>query len=160
MSREMLRSARQSAGSALGYVGKGLRGMGSRLRGAGSFVRRQISGTRRNLGRAWAYLTVDEILPPSIRGTIQWFIETIPKLLGIRSTTPWQQIGAAASVIGVALLATFLTGGLLIGTVAIVLGFGAIGAARLVPAFNERYSDWAAALPIKNDYDVPRWKRD
>lgn len=153
---------RLSAGwrSAKGVVGSGFRIVGSGVRRAGGVLRRQASGTRRNLGRAWGYLTVDRLLPPSIRSTIQWFIETIPKLLGIRSTSPWQQIGASASVIGVALLATFLTGGVLIGTVAIVLGFGAIGAARLVPAVNEKYSEWAAALPIKSDYDLPRWKRD
>jgi len=41
-----------------------------------------------------------------------------------------------------------------------VLLFGTIGAARLVPFVNENYEEWAAALPIKNDYDVPRWERD
>jgi hypothetical protein len=145
---------------ATGAVGSGLRMLGSGTRRVGGFLRRQVSGTRRNLGRAWNYLTFDELLPPSIRDMLQWTIEIIPKLLGIRSTTPWQQIGAAISVVGFALLATFLTGGLLIGTVAIVLGFGAIGVARLIPAVNEEYGDWMAALPIKNDYDVPRWKRD
>jgi len=91
---------------------------------------------------------------------IQWTIEIIPKLLGIRGATPWQQIGAAISVIGFALLASFLTGGALIGTVVIVIGLGSIGVARLIPAVNDEYGEWIAALPIKNDYDLPRWKRD
>ncbi len=146
--------------SVRGAIGSGLRVAASGTRRFGGFLRRQVSGTRRNLGRAWNYLTFDRLLPPSIRDMIQWTIEMIPKLLGIRSTTPWQQIGASISIVGFALLATFLTGGLLIGTVAVVLGLGAIGVARLVPAVDEEYSEWMAALPIKRDYDLPRWKRD
>jgi len=143
-----------------GVIGGGFRMVGSGARRAGGFLRRQVTGTRENLGRAWNYLTFDELLPPSIRDMIQWTIETIPKLLGIRGTTPWQQIGASISVIGFALLATFLTGGVLIGTVVVVLGFFSIGVIRLIPAVNEGYGEWRAALPIKNDYDLPRWKRD
>ena len=124
------------------------------------FLVGQARGTWDNAGRGWDYLTFDNILPPSITGTIQWFIETIPKLLGLRDTTPWQQIGAAASLIGFALLATFLTGGWLIGTVVIVAALGSVGIVRFVPAVNDQYQEWRAALPIKNDYDVPRWKRD
>jgi len=124
------------------------------------FLGAQARGTWQNLGRGWDYLTFDNILPPSITGTIQWFIETIPKLLGIRSTSPWQQVGAAVSVIGFALLATVLSGGWLIGTVVIVAGLGSIGFVRVVPAVNDKWNEWGAALPIKNDYDVPRWKRD
>lgn len=154
---DRLRAGLRSMG---GVIGSGFRILGSGARRAGGFIRRQVSGTRENLGRAWDYLTFDELLPPSIRDMLQWTIEMVPKLLGIRSTTPWQQIGASISIIGFALLATFLTGGLLIGTVAIVLGFGAIGIARLIPAVNEEYSEWMAALPIKRDYDIPRWKRD
>ena len=70
------------------------------------FLGQQARGTWSNLGRGWDYLTFDNMLPPSIVGTIQWFIETIPKLLGIRGTKPWQQVGAALSLIGFALLAT------------------------------------------------------
>lgn len=124
------------------------------------FLLAQGRGTWQNLGRGWDYLTFDNLLPPSITGTIQWFIETIPKLLGIRSTSPWQQVGAAVSVIGVALLATVLSGGYLIATVVLVMGLGSIGFARFVPAVNDKWNEWTAALPIKNDYDVPRWKRD
>lgn len=120
----------------------------------------QVRGTWDNVGRAWDYLTFDNMLPKSIVDMVQWLVETIPKLLGIRSTTPWQQIGAAASLIGFALLATFLSGGLLIGAVVIVAGLGSIGIVRLVPAVNGKYEEWRAALPIKNDYDIPRWKRD
>lgn len=125
-----------------------------------NFLVAQARGTWENVGRGWDYLTFDNLLPPGITGTIQWFIETIPKLLGIRSTSPWQQVGAAASVIGVALLATVLSGGWLIGTVVIVAAFGSIGLIRFVPAINDKYEEWRAALPIKSDYDVPRWKRD
>jgi len=124
------------------------------------FLVGQARGTWDNAGRGWDYLTFDNLLPPSITGTIQWFIETIPKLLGLRDTKPWQQIGAAASLIGFALLATFLSGGWLIGTVVIVAALGSVGAVRFVPAVNDQYEEWRAALPIKNDYDLPRWKRD
>ncbi len=124
------------------------------------FLVGQARGTWDNTGRGWDYLTFDNLLPPSITGTIQWFIETIPKLLGLRDTKPWQQIGAAASLIGFALLATFLTGGWLIGTVVIVAALGSVGAVRFIPAVNDQYKEWRAALPIKNDYDLPRWKRD
>lgn len=124
------------------------------------FLVGQARGTWDNVGRGWDFLTFDNILPPSITGTIQWFIEMVPKLLGLRSTSPWQQVGAAISVIGVALLATFLSGGLLIGTVVLVAGLGSFGIVRFVPAVNERWTEWRAALPVKEDYDVPRWQRD
>ncbi len=120
----------------------------------------QARGTRRNIGRGWDYLTFDNILPPSLVDLGQWLIETFPKLLGIRSTSPWQQVGAALSVIGFAFLAAFLSGGWLIGTVVIVAAFGSIGLVRFVPAVNDKWEAWTAALPIKRDYDVPRWKRD
>lgn len=124
------------------------------------FLLEQARGTWSNAGRGWDYLTFDNLLPPSITGTIQWFIETMPKLLGLRSTKPWQQVGAAMSVIGVALLATVLTGGFLIATVVIVAGLGSMGVIRFVPAVNEKWNEWRAAMPVKDDYDVPRWKRD
>ena len=155
-----LRSAWRALKGGAGALGSGVRMLGTGTRRAGGFFRRQVVGTRRNLGRAWDYLTVDELLPPSIRDMIQWTIEIIPKLLGIRGATPWQQIGAAISVIGFALLASFLTGGALIGTVIIVIALGSIGVARLIPAVNDEYGEWIAALPVKNDYDLPRWKRD
>ncbi len=68
--------------------------------------------------------------------------------------------GAALSVIGFAFLAAFLSGGWLIGTVVIVAALGSVGIVRFVPAVNDKWEEWTAALPIKNDYDVPRWKRD
>lgn len=120
----------------------------------------QARGTWLNLNRGWNYLTFDNILPPSLTGLGQWIIETTPKLLGLRNTKPWQQVAAALSVIGVALLATFLTGGFLIATVIIVAALGSIGIARHIPDANEKWNEWTAALPIKNDYDVPRWRRD
>jgi len=124
------------------------------------FLLVQARGTWRNVGRGWDYLTFDNILPPSLVDLGQWLIETFPKLLGIRSTSPWQQVGAALSVIGFAFLAAFLSGGWLIGTVVIVAAFGSIGVVRFVPAVNDKWEEWTAALPIKRDYDVPRWKRD
>lgn len=124
------------------------------------FLRRQASGTRRNLGKAWNYATFDNLLPPSIASVIQWFIVTIPRLLGLRETEPWEQAGAAVTVIGVALLITFLSGGLLIGTVVVVGVFGLAGLVRFVPFMNDKWTDARAALPIKDDYDVPRWRRD
>lgn len=124
------------------------------------FLGRQARGTWRNFGRAWNYMTFDNVMPPSVVSLIQWFIETIPKLFGIRDTTPWQQVGAAATVIGAALLATVLSGGLLIGTVIIVTFFGFVGVIRHVPWFNDKWERATGTLPIKNDYDVPRWRRD
>lgn len=128
-------------------------------RGVGLLIR-QARGTRRNADRGWDYLTFDNMLPPSIVGTIQWFVETTPKLVGLRDTKPWQQVGAALSLIGFALLATFLTGGFLIATVGIVTALGAVGIVRFVPAVNDKWNEWRAALPVKDDYDVPRWRRD
>lgn len=124
------------------------------------FLGRQAAGTWRNLGKAWNYLTFDNILPPSIRDLIQWIIETIPKLFGIRGTKPWQQVAAASMVILFALLATVLSGGLLIGTVIIVGFFAFVGIVRHVPWFNEKWNQATGVLPIKRDYDVPRWRRD
>lgn len=124
------------------------------------FLGTQLSGTWRNLGRAWNYLTFDNVLPPSIRDLFQWIIETIPKVFGVRGTKPWQQLGAAAMVIVFALLATVLSGGLLIGTVIIVGFFALVAIVRHVPWVNDQWESATGLLPIKNDYDVPRWRRD
>ncbi|WP_324662407.1 hypothetical protein [Haloarcula sediminis] len=124
------------------------------------FGTRQVRGTRDNVGRAWNYLTFDNVLPPSLTGLIQWFIETIPKVFGVRDTTPWQQLGAAMTVIIFAIIGTVASGGLLIGIVIGVGVLGLIGLARHVPAVNQGWNRITGKLPIRRDYDVPRWKRD
>lgn len=148
-----LRSAVRAVGSAVGTL------LRLPLTALG-FVGAQLSGTRRNLGRAWNYLTFDNVLPPSIRDFIQWGIETTPKLFGIRDAKPWQQLGAAAMLIIVAVGATFLSGGLFFATVIIVGVFGLVGIVRHVPWVNKKWKQGTGLLPVKNDYDVPRWRRD
>lgn len=128
--------------------------------GSGRWAGRQLRGTWRNLGRAWDNLTFDRLLPPSIVDTIQFGIETIPKLFGLRDTRPWQQVGAAITLVGVALLATVLSGGFLIATLVVVLALGLVGVVRLVPVVNDQWRGFRDALPIKDDYDLARWRRD
>lgn len=129
------------------------------FRGLGVLFR-QARGTRRNAGRAWDYLTFDNILPPSVTDLIQWIIDTVPRAFGVRGWKPWHQIGASITLLLVAVFSTALTGGVLIGTVVFAGILLSIGVGRLVPAVNDEWNEWTAALPIKTDYDVPRWRRD
>lgn len=154
--RSAMRTLRSGVGTTLGLAGKTVM---LPMRGLG-YLGRQASGTRRNVGRAWDYLTFDNLLPPSLVGLGQWVIETTPKVFGVRDTKPWQQVGAAVTVALVALLATVLSGGLLIGVLIAVGLLALAGVVRHVPAVNEKWNAMTAVLPIKDDYDVPRWRRD
>lgn len=154
--RSAMRMVRSGIGRTLGLAGKTLMLPLTAL----GYLGNQASGTRRNLGRAWDYLTFDNLLPPSVVDLGQWAIETTPKVFGVRDTTPWQQVGAAVTVALVALLATVLSGGLLIGVLIVVGLFAVAGVVRHVPAVNQKWNAVTGVLPIKNDYDVPRWRRD
>lgn len=134
-----------------------LLGLPFRLSG---WTARQIKGTQRNAERGWAYLTLDRMLPPSIVGLIQWFIETVPNALGLRNAKPWQQVGAAITLTAVAILTTVLSGGLLIAVLVVVVILLLIGLVRFIPFINKQWENTTEKLPIENDYNVPRWSRD
>lgn len=130
------------------------------LHGPAAWIGAQLRGTLANLREALGYLTrPSATLPPSVVSTLDWFTDTVPKLLGLGSTTPRGQVAAAISTIGVALLATFLTGGALVATVVAVLGFGYIGLLRMIPAVNSEYTEWRSALGLDRSGER-QWRRE
>ena len=129
------------------------------VRGAG-FLARQLRGTWRNLGGFWAYLSLDRLLPSGISDTIQEVIELIPQAFGLRGTSRTKQFSSAVILAIFAYLATFLSGGLLIGAAIVITIMVLIAVARNIPAVNKNWKEWTSALGISNDYDVPGWRRD
>lgn len=128
--------------------------------GPGRWVRDQFIGTLANLWAAVGYFTRPEAtLPPTIVSTLNWFKETAPRILGLGTTTPRKQVAATISTIGVALLATFLTGGLLAATVVIILGLMSVGFARMVPAVNSEWGKWRSALGLGGSGER-KWRRE
>lgn len=148
----------------VGYVLKRsvgtLRSLFGGIGSAGMWVAKQANGTVANAERTWQYATLDRMLPPSIVDLIQWGIETTPEALGIRNVKPWQMITGATTVAGVAFVSAFFTGPIGIAAYVTAAVLFMIGVARLVPAINERWNAATSMLPIKDDYNVPRWSRD
>jgi len=124
------------------------------------FVGRQARGTWRNIGSFYRWFTFDRVLPPAIVSTIQWFFEKTPRMLGLRGTDKNNQIAAAAVIMIVAFSSALLTAGLTLAVLAVAAMFLLFGVLRLVPAFNSLYKAGRDRVPVKDDYDIPRWDRD
>lgn len=115
------------------------------------------------VGNIWEFVStvqIDTMLPPSIRDPITWAMGMVPKAFGVRDTTPEEQIKASAVMMLFAILTSLLTFG---ATLALIAVFGItmwVGIFRWLPAFNEMWRMFRSKLPIKRDYDVPRWKEE
>lgn len=125
-----------------------------------AFAWRQVRGTGESIVGFYRWLQIDYVLPPAIRDTVQWTIQIIPEAMGLRDTSKYRQVSSAVVVLAVAFLSTLLTGGLAIAIyvgAAVLLG---IGLGRFVPAVNKGWKGFRERLPVKDDYDVPRWSRE
>lgn len=141
----------RSAGSGLVSVTKALLSIPVRI---GQFAGRQAAGTWRNFRGFLGWLSIDRALPPAIASTINWTLETVPRALGIDSSS-YQQTVAASLIIMVAAGSALLTAGLTLAVVVLTLPFLIIGAWRFIPAFN---TAWRDSVQSRAD-DLPRWDR-
>jgi len=127
------------------------------------YVRGAIGQYRTFLGEVWDYATdfqIDDVLLPSIKETINWFIDLVPKALGLRNATPRQQINANIIFIAFWVTLSVITLGATFALVAAHLVLLTIGVWRWLPAFNELWSRFRAWLPIPSDIDIPLWRSE
>ena len=120
---------------------------------------RQLVGGWRNFWALLGSLTLDELLPPSIVSTMQFYISAIPAAMGLRGASRERMVSAIVSLTIIVFLSTVLTLGLTIGFL-VLLGFlFVLALLRLFPAFNQSWNRHTTGL-VKKDYDIPGWKRD
>lgn len=113
---------------------------------------------RAALGHLWMFVNetqIDEIIPPGLRDFINWLISMVPKAVGVRGTTPGEQIRASI------ILAIAVILGVITSWLAVVFAFTAtVGLLRFVPVLNRLWLRFTDALPIKRDYDLPLWESE
>jgi len=102
----------------------------------------------------------DDVLPPSVIRTINWVLGLLPKALGVRNTTPRTQINANIVFIFFWGSISILSLGLTAPVILIHLILLTIGVLRWMPAFGELWNGFRSRLPIKSDYDIPRWRSE
>lgn len=131
--------------------------------GLADWPRAAYRNVRAFASNAYAYVTdfaLDDVLPPSIRDTLNWIFSIIPKAFGVRNTTPKSQINANLILIIFTLISAIGT----LGTTLIVLALWVplllIGIWRWLPAFNELWTDFREWLPVASDYDLPFWRTE
>ncbi|ELZ96589.1 hypothetical protein [Haloferax sulfurifontis] len=123
-------------------------------------IRGQLSGFARN---AWGYATnwsLDDILLPSIVDTINWIASLVPRALGIRQTTPREQINANIVFIFFWATLSVISFGATLALVFVHLFLLGIGVWRWLPAFNELWRRGRSRLPIPDDIDIPFWRSE
>ncbi|WP_226043410.1 hypothetical protein [Natrinema sp. DC36] len=118
------------------------------------FAGAQAAGTWRNFRGFVGWLSIDNSLPPAIASTINWSLETVPKALGIRSSS-YQQTAAAGVLIMVAVGSAVLTLGLTAAVVVALAPLFVLGIWRFIPAFNTVWQDQVQS----RGKDLPRWDR-
>lgn len=122
---------------------------------------RQIGAFLRN---AYAYATdfaLDDVLPPSVRETINWLFGLVPRSLGLRDTSPEAQINANAVFIVFWFLAGFVSVGATWVLILVVHGpLLAVGVWRWFPGFNAAWQSFRRRLPVREDYDIPGWRSE
>lgn len=149
-----------TTGSAYYGTKKGLKNVAGGARGVSGFLWRQTKGTYRRTRNFAGWVTLDRVIPEGIAGTIQEVIELIPQAFGVRGTPQPAQFGAVVTLLILAIAATFLSGGLLIGTVIVLGGLLLASLIRLNPTANRLWLRATDRLPIKRDYDIIGWERD
>lgn len=129
------------------------------LKGA-AFLWMQVRGTVGSVVGFVRWLQFDYVIPPAIRDTVTWVLRIVPEALGLRDTGRYRQVTSAFVLLVVAFLSTVLTGGLAIAIYVVAALLVGIGLARFVPFINDGWEKARSKLPIKDDYDVPRWSRE
>lgn len=121
----------------------------------------QIRGLMRS---SWDYFRgfrFDDVIPPSVVSTINWFIGTLPRALGVRGTTRREQINANVVLIVVTLSLSLPTAGaaaialLLWGPLLLFAWFF-----RGTPAGESYWRRTRSKLRIKRDYNIPFWRSE
>lgn len=124
-----------------------------------SWVWGQIVDAGRNTVALFDYLTFDRILPPSLVDTIQFYIEAVPAALGLRGVSRERMVSAIVTLGILAVLSTVLTLGLTVAVLVALTFLLVLGLLRLFPAVNRAWKRSTGGL-VRDDYDLPRWKRD
>jgi hypothetical protein len=152
--------ARKRARESAGYLWSALRLVVFSPLLVARFLARQASGTWANVVGLYRWFKFDYVLPPAVVSTLQWFFEKTPKMLGLRGTDAKWQIASAGVIVAVAFSSVLLTAGFTLAIMVAAAVFLGIGLLRLVPAFNSAYKAGRSRVPVKDDYDIPRWDRD
>jgi len=126
----------------------------------GRFIVAQARGTWTNIVGFYRWFQFDYVLPPAIVSTLQWLFEKTPKMFGLRNTDSYWQVAASMVLILVAISSAILTWGLTIATVGVAGLFLLIGFLRFIPVFNSAWRTGRNRIPVRDDYDIPRWERD
>lgn len=125
--------------------------------------RAAVGQVRAFFANAWAYVRdwhLDDVLPPSIRDLLNWIFGIIPRAFGVRDTSPRSQINANLILIVFTLISAVPSLGTTLIILALWVPLLAIGIIRWLPAFNELWTRFRAALPLKDDYDIPGWRSE
>lgn len=127
-----------------------------------------LSALWRNLrgfaGNAYGYVSgfaVDDVLPPGVIDTVNWLLGLVPRALGLRQTTPREQINANVVLAVFWFLAGFISLGatwviILVIHVPLLL----VGIWRWFPGFNDAWASFRNRLPVRDDYDLPGWRSE
>jgi hypothetical protein len=121
----------------------------------------QASALVRNSIAYWTGFAFDDILPPSVRSTINFIIEMVPRAFGLREATRREQINANAVLIGVSFLSGFVTGfttWLLIALWGSLLLFAWFF--RGTPAGESLWVRVRRRIPVRDDYDLILWRSE
>ena len=122
---------------------------------------RNATGFVRNAYGYVAGFALDDVLPPSVIGTINWLIGLVPRALGLRQTTPREQINANVVLSVFWFLAGFISlGATWVIILAVHLPLALFGVARWFPGINETWMMVRRRLPVRDDYDLPGWRSE
>jgi len=126
-----------------------------------SAVWRNVSGFAVNAYGYVAGFALDDVLPPSLVGTINWLLGLVPRAVGLRNTTPREQINANVVLAVFWFLAGFLSlGATWVIILAVHVPLGLFAVARWFPGINEAWQSVRRRLPVRDDYDLPGWRSE
>ena len=126
-----------------------------------STVWRNVRGFVRNAYGYVAAAAIADVLPTSITSTINWLLGLVPRALGLRETTPREQINANIVLAVFWFLAGFISlGATWVIILAIHLPLALLGVARWFPGVNETWQTVRRRLPVRDDYDLPGWRSE
>lgn len=124
-------------------------------------VWRNVRGFVVNAYAYFAGAALDDVLPPSIINTVNWLLGLFPKALGLRETTPREQINANAVFIVFWFFAGFISVGATWVLILVVhLPLLGVGVWRWFPGVNNAWRSFRARLPVRGDYNIPGWRSE
>lgn len=141
---------------------RGLLGLdvGGRASGTADWFNRQWTGTVRRTKAMYDWFAFDAVIPPAIADQIQNLWTWTWQATGIRGNSRTSQFRAAVILALLAVLSSIISFGLTLGFVALFGAFAMLALARNVPAIGSAWTSLTNRLGLKQDYDIPRWRRD